>query len=281
MDMRRRWIIIALGLPGYVFILMVVGTLALCALAADDFGSFGRDVPRLILEPQWWITSSIIAGVIAGTQSLLLLPVVRFRNARLGRAKSIVLSSILLAFVAGMLVAGLVSGLSELFAPERLGPKQIGYYGSGDATSQPWFPAVFWTTLVVSWAFCCAIMIPFVNASARPENRMCWIIGMLLGGTVVEALVILPIDVMVRRRTDCYCNTGSFFALTLSIVATLWLAGPGIFIALTAKKRRAWYLTHCQTCGYAKGPSPGKRCPECGFEWGASATCAKPQAAHH
>jgi hypothetical protein len=72
---------------------------------------------------------------------------------------------------------------------------------------------------------------------------------------------------MVRRRTDCYCATGSFHALLLATFAVLWLAGPGALIALTRRRRRRWADMYCLNCGYEKGPSPGDRCPECGYEW--------------
>jgi hypothetical protein len=90
----------------------------------------------------------------------------------------------------------------------------------------------------------------------------------LLAGTVVETVVVLPVDIMMRRRTECYCSTGTFYSLCLSAWALLWLCGPGAFLALTSRRRRAWAAEHCARCGYAKGPSPGERCSECGMEWG-------------
>ena len=79
--------------------------------------------------------------------------------------------------------------------------------------------------------------------------------------------MVLPIDLMVRRRTDCYCGTGTFISMCFSAVALLWLTGPGIVIALTHRRRRTARQTHCGRCGQAKGPSPGPVCPECGYAW--------------
>ena len=93
------------------------------------------------------------------------------------------------------------------------------------------------------------------------------VVGLLLGGTIVEAALILPIDIMIRRRTQCYCETGSFVALCLSTWALLWLAGPGAIIVVFRKRHRAWFETHCDYCGYERGPSPGERFPECGIDW--------------
>ncbi len=80
--------------------------------------------------------------------------------------------------------------------------------------------------------------------------------------------MVVHIDVMVRRRTYCYCGSGTFFSLCFSAIAIVWLTGPGIVIALTSRRRRLVRTTHCANCGQPKGPSPGLNCPECGYAWG-------------
>jgi hypothetical protein len=92
----------------------------------------------------------------------------------------------------------------------------------------------------------------------------------LLAGTLIELLVVLPMDIMVRRRTSCYCWSGSYYALCTAAIATLWLAGPGVVIALRSRRRRLWSETHCEACGYEKGPRPAEACPECGAAWTSS-----------
>ena len=83
----------------------------------------------------------------------------------------------------------------------------------------------------------------------------------------VEVLVVLPIDAMVQRRSDCYCAAGTFWSLCASAVALLWLTGPGIVFAVTMRRRGMARKTNCAGCGQLKGPSPGPVCPECGYSW--------------
>jgi hypothetical protein len=130
----------------------------------------------------------------------------------------------------------------------------------------------------ISWLFWTVLLVRFVRRR-QGQGVFGRIVGLLLGGTILEVVVVLPLDILVRRRTDCYCATGSFWTLCLSAWALLWLTGPGIVLALTSKRRRLWWDAHCMQCGYEKGPSPGERCPECGFEWSQGTNDAKPHAA--
>ena len=120
--------------------------------------------------------------------------------------------------------------------------------------------------LVGGWGFWSGILLVF-SRGIWADRALGRLVGLLVGGTLLEVLVVLPLDIMVRRRTDCYCFAGTFFALCLAVIATLWLAGPGVVIALMSKKHRMWRETHCERCGYAMGPSPGPVCPECGYAW--------------
>ncbi len=125
-------------------------------------------------------------------------------------------------------------------------------------------------TLIGSWVFWAMMLLVF-SRRLWADTVLGRLVVLLFGGTIVELLVVVPVDVMVRRRTSCYCATGTFLALCLSALGLLWLTGPGIVIALTARRRRLARATHCASCGHSKGPSPGPACPECGYTWLAAA----------
>ena len=154
--------------------------------------------------------------------------------------------------LAGILSFGLGAAFADLVvlvgssraAPEDKGPLWI----------------IAFAMLGIGWAGWTAVLLIFARGiwADRTLGRL---VGLLLGGTIVELLVVLPIDIMVRRRTNCYCVTGTFAAIALSALSIIWLAGPGAVLALRSGRHRAWRETHCERCGYPHGPSPGRAVP--------------------
>ena len=87
----------------------------------------------------------------------------------------------------------------------------------------------------------------------------------LVAGTFAEVLLTVPVDVMVRRRTSCYCDEGTFWALIVGGTTALWTFGPEIvllFLAVRLKHREVKGV--CVRCGYDLRGLPEPRCPECG-----------------
>ncbi|UCD76868.1 MAG: hypothetical protein JSV91_08050 [Phycisphaerales bacterium] len=126
--------------------------------------------------------------------------------------------------------------------------------------------SIFWAQVVVGWLIWAVILAIFTRRG-DPRRLHDRLILALLGGTILEVLITLPNDVMVRSRTDCYCATGTSVALCCSVRAFQWLAGLGIVLAITSRRRRFWGDTRWLNCGYAKGPTSGDKCTECGYLW--------------
>ena len=104
--------------------------------------------------------------------------------------------------VGGFLFTGLILSLLVLF--EIWEP--VGEWISDESEilngGMPAVLAVFWASIFVSWLLWLPIL--FVFARRKGPHRLHEkIIVLLLAGTVLETLVIVPIDVMVRRRTNC------------------------------------------------------------------------------
>jgi hypothetical protein len=90
----------------------------------------------------------------------------------------------------------------------------------------------------------------------------------LLAGTLLELAITIPIDVAVRRRTKCYCDEGTFWALCVGIGSMLWILGPGIVLLFLARRmQRREKFGYCRHCGYDLRMLPSNRCPECGIEF--------------
>lgn len=272
--MRRRWWFLMLFLPLYTGVMMWVASLIFQMLGRpiDEWDNMMEDMvqPRewldALTEEWWWLLIGIPALILTVSQTLFLLPICSRGLRRTEHGTSLRVSVAMAGVVAAALTLGFGFAAWNLLhlLQFQLGSAPVLDFEL-ELRDHHWW--VVMGIVAVSWVIWSVILLAF--ASAKPDR---WVgtrlLGLLLGGTILEVIIVLPLDIMVRRKTDCYCSTGTFYALCLSAWALLWLAGPGAIIAVLSKRRRLWWDTHCANCGYEKGPSPGARCPECGFEWG-------------
>ena len=270
-------LLLVVGLPVYTVVLMVVGTLVLVAIVdLGDWASYRSHVlgilalVRMGSDFRDTISRTLLgsaAVVVVGSQVVFLIPVVRASMSRkeLGRRPTI--SMILVAGVAALMIVGLALVLLQFL--EIIGgfSYQQGWFGNQGSLAGPWALPTALVTLGLSWVVLSVMLLRL--SRRRPwETFLGRVVGLLLVGTVLEVLVTLPIHIMmVLPRGLEAASTGTLFALCVATVAALWLSGPGIVIALMGKRRRLWRGLHCEMCGYAKGPSPSAKCPECGYAW--------------
>ncbi len=124
--------------------------------------------------------------------------------------------------------------------------------------------------LAAGWFFWTLILFLVVSNSkgSREVFLIRWL-RLILAGSVIEFALVLPIDVMVRRKDDCWCATGSFWGMLFAAFIALWTMGPLCLLLFLSKHRRAYQDDYCINCGYAKGPKMNRsiQCPECGHEW--------------
>lgn len=278
----RRWRVpplVLIVLPIYGWLSMVAGLVGYWLLLSLGEGYSLSDFEwDKALNPVAWIEGGVFTNwegilslllpalLVVATQLIFLLPVCSKRPGVAGQGRSLKRRVCAAGLVGGFLFTGLILSFLELFRVwEPVGEwiTNESEILDGDMTA---LLAVFWASIFAGWLLWLPILFIFARR-AGPRRFHERLVVVLLAGTVLETLVIVPIDLMVRRRTDFYCGTGTFFALCLSIWAWLWLTGPGIVLALTAKRRSLLAETHCLNCGYAKGPSPGPGCPECGYAW--------------
>jgi len=270
MPSRRRLLIWAAGLVAYTVLLVPVGTVLIVFVVMPPWGEEGAfgwltNSVEALSEIAWWAYALPVSAVISLTQYLFLLPVVHLRPPQGTRPQSLTRSLLLGALLAAAITASLGLALVELAGSLLHGNFQEDPWGD-ELLSEVWiWPALF-VMIVGSWVFWTMLLLIFARR-LWADTVLGRLVVMLLGGTIVELLVVLPIDVMVRRRTDCYCAGGTFLSLCVSAVGLLWLTGPGIVFALTARRRGMARKTHCGSCGQSKGPSPGPVCPECGYKW--------------
>lgn len=208
----------------------------------------------------FWRAVAIAGAVVAGLQTAMLLPVRRpapVTTRVTGSAGRSLWSSIL---VCGACCALLWGGalLAVLDIPWLLG----GYdWSDGD------FGWLLIAAPLAGWAVATPLVIRFVRGGRR-EDRLGRIASMLMLGTIIEVIALIPLDVMVRRKTDCYCGRGTFLALLACGTVGVVSFGPAILLPLLSRRRKRWYAGRCECCLYdMRGLPSADRCPECGAGW--------------
>lgn len=213
----------------------------------------------------------ILSAGLFGLQFLLLLGAPQLHWPRPRRRKSIFASLMAGSAIAALLSGGIVLSLRSLY--------QLVYTPSwftvtvtpGPATApapQPflWIADVPWAlvgTLLAAWTFWFLIF-ALVGGGEWPR-RFGRMYRLLIAGTVLELLITIPIDVQVRKRTNCYCGEGTFFSLIIGLTAILWVFGPGIAILFFIRRRQRLQQSGCcLQCGYNLRGLASDRCPECG-----------------
>ncbi len=134
--------------------------------------------------------------------------------------------------------------------------------------------------LVLQWLIF-GILIVFFVRPARRETLLGRVASAIFLGTSLEVLAIIPLEVLVRRRTDCYCATGTFLALLGSSTVGIIFLGPTVVLALLSRRRRRFYGCRCDVCRHdMRACMDVDQCPACGSGWSAAAlyssdsTCA-------
>ncbi len=261
----RRLLLLLIGLPLYTAALMFVSTVAVFGLIdpmdlwTNPAGVFD---PPLLADPSWWSWCGGPALILVATQAVFVLPQVRVDLRPSARRKSVVASLVVAAMVAAGLTVALACAVLEL---ADVWDAHTEGSGAWELSERVWGWPVTLPVFVTSWVIWSGALLLFTRKRRHP-GLLGRLVALLLAGTVVEVLAVIPIDVMVRRRTDCYCMTGTFHSLLISVWAAMWLAGPGVLI-LYVRRRRRRAAVRCIRCGYEKGPSPGPECTECGHSW--------------
>lgn len=166
---------------------------------------------------------------------------------------------------------GLVASICALCSAALLGG--LGYIGCaiwrvshGEETTDRELSTVL-AAIIVMWVFATPLLGSFLRRQPG-ETRLHLVAKRLFIGSVVETVSMIPLDVMVRRKSNCYCGEGTFWALVICSTVGLIALGPMIFLLPLGRRRRRLELDCCPLCGYDMSATPkAERCPECGAGW--------------
>lgn len=247
------WIVQAL-------VVFVIATLWLSqGVTVDAKTPTGRididEILDIFVDPEYVFYFTITIVVVSVLQGLFLLPV-RRPSAAAARGSSLWLS---LAIAAALITLLAWAGAMAVLAAAWLLLGDDVYEGSGGT--------ILLVVMGVSWLVFTLLLIRFCRAQPR-ETLLSRLASRLFLGTIIETAAIIPLDVMVRRKTDCYCFQGTFIALSICGAVGLFIAGPAVFLPILAKRRRRWHDGRCEVCAYdMTGCIGAERCPECGTGW--------------
>lgn len=259
---RFVWIILLLSVYAFVMAVTSALTAFLIIEGPAEFFDDLRMSARALADGDvigWFSLYFVLPAVVL--QGLLLLPL---RGPRLEHRPSgwSVWTSL---GVAGLFMAAITMGAVWIVGDllfvrgtmtERLAVEDYGWLISLSCLGVSW---IFWT-----W-----IMWVFMRRGRSREGAIGRMLGVVFAGSVIEMAAGIPVNVMVRRRVECECDPGSFFALLIAGAAALWTMGPAALLLVLVRRRRITSETACAHCGYLKGPRAERsaRCPECGHAW--------------
>ena len=267
---------VALGLvfvTSFIIAMLLFPIFCLLALApfeswptnADAILSLTGEYWRFLVSLAYWqfdVTGKIwlvaIAAVWATLTVAFLAPITgrvqllqHGRSLRSSVAVAVLMGSVICGLIMGALIEGVLALMTsteeEFYALQRLSAIAV-------------ISAVIgaWIVGGALWAF-------FLRRSASSRNPagLDLLLRRILAGTAVELVLGLPIALLIRRRSECYCSTATFFNFAFGTAALLWICGPWSVLFLTRKARANWSRTACASCGYPRR-SGGSECSECG-----------------
>jgi len=260
-------------------LVLLLVSLILISITVTAFAYGGQLIGTRPYAPnQSWIGLGVSVILFVGSQIIFILPLVKPPKIT-SKGKPLLRSLLVAGLFAAILTIGfgmLVMSIVQLSISLPLGdqwaiPPRL-FVGGWAVTwselfelSQPEVYTLYieFGVLVVFWIFWTTLLWVYVQRRNRDPGLLVRITGWLFAGTLFEVLLAVPLMLIVRRRSDCYCSTGSFGVLILSIMGCLWLCGPGFIIAMFWRKR-PWTKDHCANCGYPKKITNAEVCSECG-----------------
>lgn len=215
------------------------------------------DFGRIEIGLQYGLGPEALCVMVFGAGTLVLTPVL----ARKCRDGAPVWLSLL---IAGLAIAAMVTGMSlAIFeGVEVIRGRDL------DDDVMRWS---FFLPVAITWPVATPLLIAFVRRGDR-DSRLARVASMIFLGTVVETAAVIPLDVVVRKRSTCYCGEGTYWSLVLLGSVGLLALGPAVYLLPMARRRRRWLGGRCEVCGYDMKATPrAQRCPECGAGWRAPA----------
>lgn len=227
-----------------------------CALVATSIGTvvaaaltMGASPSELAADPSAWGAILFYSAFILLGQICLLAAAPHWNRGLQPRSGPMWVSILIGASLAAILCGGLIGAVISV-------PYALDWSDVRGGEAMMIVTGVFWLwwLAIFAWAG---------RSPWREKYRKVYV--WLVRGTILELAVTVPVDLLVRRRTNCHCDHGSFWALIGGIGTAGILFGPGV-VFLMLRRRVVWAHPDeiCFGCGYDLRATVDPRCPECG-----------------
>ncbi|MEQ8850631.1 MAG: hypothetical protein RIB32_02490 [Phycisphaerales bacterium] len=261
MRLTQRLLTVAAVIGLMWLVNLLIGAVVWTLILSESPARFPANLVDGLGEPSFYGMSLSLATAIAFFQAVYLIPVRRpvIDSTRVkGHSRSVQVSLAIAGLGAALLTG---TGVAAIFGVAEAFEPIVGDLRAWRLT------ALALIVLAPTWCVFSILIILFTRRGPR-ERVLSRVASSLFLGTVLEVLAIIPLDVMIRRRSDCYCATGTFIALIWSAPVGLFALGPLIVLPLLRRRRKRYYLQRCDACqADMRGCLDADRCPSCGAGW--------------
>ena len=100
-----------------------------------------------------------------------------------------------------------------------------------------WGIICVWITMLIIWGIWSWIFFVYWRQGDRYTQSGRMIRG-LVAGSILEAIIAVPVHIWATRQRECYCCRGTYTTLILAATVLIWAFGPGIVLLYMREKRR-------------------------------------------
>ncbi|MEN0019619.1 MAG: hypothetical protein AAF747_01910 [Planctomycetota bacterium] len=227
------------------------------ASTGDFLGLRGlRDIGDVLVEPEFAGFMAMCMGGFMVLQVLALLPL--RAPSKSNRGWPVAISVAVFGLVVAGLTTTLVAGVYAVADEYRI---------DRELTGALWEWWVLFTVLGSHWLVVTPLLWVYSRRLSR-DSAVRRLSRVVFAGSIIELALLIPLDVMVRRKTECYCWSPSMYGLVFTAAIATFAFGPVAWLPLAAKRRSRFDRTHCSSCGYDMTSTlDADRCPECGARW--------------
>jgi hypothetical protein len=209
----------------------------------------------LLQFPEFWFDHRLML-LFLGMTAFVGIPAAAYFHRKYRDGMPVRISLAIAGLISGLLIGGVVTATLELIDVVR----------GTDLDPDLWGVVAF-ASPFVGWIVATPLLIAFARRRTQ-ETAISRIASLLFIGSIVEAVAVLPLDIMVRRRSSCYCEEGTFWTLIASSTAGVLALGPMLYLLPIRRRATRLVQGRCAVCGYDLSATPKvDRCPECGAGW--------------